>query len=57
MGDLEKILERFKNLLEVQRYTQQELIETKFSELELKEIIYLLGELKAVRGYGMDRTE
>ena len=57
MGDLEKILERFKNLLEVQRYTQQELIETKFSELELKELIYLLGELKAVRGYGMDRTE
>ena len=55
MGDLDKVIERFKNLLEVQKITQQEVISTKFSETDLKEIIYLLGELKAVREDGMDR--
>jgi hypothetical protein len=48
-ADLDKVYERFKNLLELKNKRYQEFISTRFDEYDLKEIIYLLGELKAIR--------
>ena len=45
--NLDMVIERFINLLELQRGFFVEVIGAEFTEHELKEIIYLLGELKA----------
>ena len=47
--DVDKWLDRFKNGLIVQREMQVELLRMSFDNRDLKEIIYLLGELKAFR--------
>ena len=47
--DIDRILERFNNLRETQRILQCENISARFNERELKEIIYLLGELKMLK--------
>ena len=49
IADLDGVIDRFKNLLEIQKCNQCEYINATFTEHDLKEIIYLLGELKAVR--------
>lgn len=46
--DIEGVIDRFKGLLELQKVLQMETIEAKFTEYDLKEIIYLLGDLKAI---------
>ena len=46
MDDLDAVLERFDNELRLRRELCQELSPMRFSEHELKEIIYLLRELK-----------
>lgn len=46
--NLDGVIDRFKGLLELQKVLQLETIEAKFTEFDLKEIIYLLGELKAI---------
>ena len=46
--DLDKVYERFKNELELQKMAQIENVTMRFNERELKEIIYLLGNLKAM---------
>lgn len=48
--DIEGVIDRFKGLWELQKVLQLETIEAKFTEFDLKEIIYLLGELKAIEG-------
>ena len=45
--DLDRVYDRFKNELELQKMAQIENVTMRFNEHELKEIIYLLGELKA----------
>lgn len=54
MGDLEKVIARFENLRETQRLLQCETIDARFNETELKEMIWLLGELKAIRERSVD---
>lgn len=44
--DVNRVLERFKNLKRVKAQTMQELITASFNEHDLNEIIYLLTELK-----------
>ena len=46
--DLDRVYERFKNELELQKMAQIENVTMRFNERELKEIIYLLGNLKAM---------
>ena len=46
IGDIDSVIDRFKTLQQYQKDGQYELVSTKFNEYELKEIIYLLGELK-----------
>ena len=48
--DIDRIIDRFKNLRETQRLLQIENISAYFSEREIKEMIYLLRELKALKG-------
>ena len=45
--DIDKVYDRFKNELELQKIAQIENVTMRFNEHELKEIIYLLGNLKA----------
>ena len=45
--DIDRIYDRFKNELELQKIAQIENVTMRFNERELKEIIYILGELKA----------
>ena len=47
--DIDRILARFKNLLECQKILQVENISAYFNERELKEMISLLEELKTHR--------
>lgn len=47
--NLDGVLDRFTGLLELQRVLFLEFIEARFSEHDLKEIIYLLEELKMAR--------
>ena len=47
--NLDGVLDRFKGLLELQKVLYLETIDASFSEHDLKEIIYLLGELKALK--------
>ena len=46
--NLDGVIDRFTGLLELQRVLFLEFIEARFSEHDLKEILFLLGELKAV---------
>lgn len=46
MADLDGVIERFKNALTVKNECMQEIITMRFTEYDLKEVIYLLGELK-----------
>ena len=46
--NLDGVIDRFKGLLELQKVLQLDTIEAKFTEFDLKEIIYLLGELKTI---------
>lgn len=50
MIDIDRIIDRFQNLRETQRLLQIENISAYFTEREIKEMIYLLGELKAMKG-------
>lgn len=50
MIDIDRIIDRFQNLIETQRLLQIENISAYFTEREIKEMIYLLGELKALKG-------
>ena len=47
--NVDGVMDRFKGLLELQKVLSLEVIEAKFTEHDLKEIIYLLGELKAIK--------
>lgn len=47
--DVEKWLERFENELYLQKDLQQDFMQMSFDNRDLKEIVYLLGELKAFR--------
>lgn len=49
MIDVEKWLERFENELYLQKDLQQDYMQMRFDNRDLKEIVYLLGELKARR--------
>jgi hypothetical protein len=48
--DIDRIIDRFQNLRETQRLLQIENISAYFTEREIKEMIYLLGELKVLKG-------
>lgn len=48
--DIDRIIDRFQNLRETQRLLQIENISAYFSEREIKELIYLLAELKVLKG-------
>ena len=47
--DVEKWLDRFKNALYLQKDLQQDFMQMRFDNRDLKEIVYLLGELKVFR--------
>ena len=47
--NVDAVMDRFNGLLELQKVLSLEVIEAKFTEHDLKEIIYLLGELKAIK--------
>ena len=47
--NVDGVIDRFKGLLELQKVLSLEVIEAKFTEHDLKEIIYLFGELKAIK--------
>lgn len=49
MIDVEKWIDRFKNALYLQKDLQQDFMQMRFDNRDLKEIVYLLGELKAFR--------
>lgn len=49
MIDVEKWIDRFKNTLSLQTDIQQDYMQMRFDNRDLKEIVYLLGELKAFR--------
>ena len=49
MVDLEKAIKRFENLKEFQKELGREIVQASFTERDIKEILYLLGELKAIR--------
>lgn len=49
MVDLEKAIKRFENLKEFQNELGREIVQASFTERDIKEILYLLGELKAIR--------
>ena len=40
---------RFKNELEIQKIVQEEYMRCKFNERELKELVYMMGELRTAR--------
>ena len=46
--DIDRVYDRFKNELELQKMAQIDVVSMRFNERELKEIIYLLGNLKAM---------
>ena len=46
IGDIDSVIDRFKTLQQYQKDGQHEFVSPRFNEYELKEIIYLLGELK-----------
>ena len=48
--DLDGVIDRFEGLLKLKYTLYLEEITARFTEHDLKEIIYLLGELKAIRG-------
>lgn len=50
MVDVQSVYDRFLNALEVQKIMQTETARMTFTEMELKQILYLLGELKAIKG-------
>lgn len=47
--DIDRIIARFENLRQTQKMLQIENISAYFTEREIKEMIYLLGELKAMK--------
>ena len=49
MCELENWIDRFNTVLDIQKHEQIEYIQIRFDNRDLKEIIYLLGELKARR--------
>lgn len=49
MTNLDNVIDRFNNMLTIKKQLYLEEITAKFTEREIKEIIYLLGELKEVR--------
>ena len=49
MIDVEKWIDRFKNTLSLQIDIQQDYMLMRFDNRDLKELVYLLGELKAFR--------
>lgn len=49
MTDIDKVYDRFRNLLDIMKMNQLETVTARYTEHDLKEIIYLLGELKAIR--------
>ena len=54
--NVDGVMDRFKGLLELQKELSLEVIEAKFTEHDLKEIIYLLGELKAIKAESEDKA-
>lgn len=54
MKTVEELYDRFKNLLEVQRFIQEETIRSDFNEDDLKSLIYWLGLLKHLKGAATD---
>ena len=48
MTDIDKVYDRFRNLLDIMKTNQLETVTARYTEYDLKEIIYLLGELKAI---------
>lgn len=48
-ADLDAVINRFNTLLFVMISCKHEIETAKFTEHDLKEIIYLLGELKTIR--------
>lgn len=49
MTNLDNVINRFNNMLTIKKQLYLEEVTAKFNEREIKEIIYLLGELKEVR--------
>lgn len=47
--DIDRIIARFENLRQTQKMLQIENISAYFSEREIKELIYLLAELKVFK--------
>ncbi len=47
--NLDGVIDRFNGLLELKRVLSLEVIDARFNDHDLKEIIYLLGELKAIK--------
>lgn len=47
--NVDRVIGRFKALMEVQKELSLEVIDAKYTEHDLKEIIYLLGELKTIK--------
>ena len=45
---LEQMIERFEDLADIQSAMQYELVDAKFTEHEVKSLIFALGTLKAV---------
>lgn len=54
-ADLDKVLDRFKNELEIRCELWEAWSVMRFDEYDLKEIIYLLGELKFRREQEHDK--
>lgn len=55
--DLDKVYDRFKLDLDLIKQLQLEDMSMRLNEKELKEIIYLLGELKAIREKHLDKWD
>lgn len=58
MVDLEKAIKRFENLKEFQKELGREIVQASFTERDIKEILYLLGELKTIKeSDGLEKLE
>ena len=51
MIDIPKLLERFENLRDMQKFLQTEYISAQFTENDIKEMIYFINEYVALRQY------
>lgn len=50
MKTVEDLYDRFKNLLEVQKFAQVEVVSSQFNEDDIKSLLYWLGLLKHMMG-------